>query len=346
MLKIEHITQVRSKKIVCYTKFSGQHKRTERQKESAENLKKYIKKFTPISAYEDVDEDTGEIIDIANRKKTYSGKMTVGAKKRLIRSIENLVSTAKRNWIENPATGGLLPFNLGFTTLTIHNPSRMIDDGRETYHNLLSPFLQWLRRTQGVNLYIWKAELQERGMIHYHLLLGSFVHMDKIRAKWNKLQRKHGYLDDYFAVHGHYNAPSTEIKNALENEDIAGYLIKEISKKRQNEDTINAKVWDCSDNLKEMAYFELDTDKYQGAIAWLLMSSKLQIKYSDKACTVYESKDFYLPDMMSAYDRNLYDKRIDHIKNNFNTKSEELLKPDIGFKMWDNEHYKNSYAMN
>lgn len=315
MITIEKRLQIRSQKLIAYTKFTGYHFRTEAQRKSAALLERYSRNEHEESV------------------KTYSGEMKAGSRKRLIKAIENLVRTVndRKTFVHNPETGKQMPFRLAFTTLTIHSPERDID-GKEAYKTVLAPMLQWLRRSHNVYLYIWKAELQERGQLHYHLLLGSFIPKDALRAKWNKLQKEAGYLDEYFDAFGDYDAPSTEIKNTIEKADLAGYLIKEISKERQNERTINGKVWDCSVNLKELGYFEVDADKYAGSIQGHYNSGNLYIGYHDRSCTVYKVKEgvsFKPKQILVPLDRWLYDEDTDYIKNTDyeKTKKPPKLKP-------------------
>jgi len=294
----ENKLQIRSKRIIAYTKFTGFKFRTELQKQTAENLKNYLHKQ---SSEED-------------QNRTYSGKLTPGAKKRLARSIDLLVQSTQRTWIDNPyEPGKKMPFQIAFTTLTVHSPERMITH-KEAYKNLLSPMLQWLRRSHNVYLYIWKAELQERGQIHYHLLLGSFVDMKQLRNKWNRLQRDCGYLDMYFETHGHYDAPSTEIKNALLHDDVAGYLQKEFSKTIQSNENIGGKIWDCSMNLKEMSMFEADSLKYAGTISNLVRQNKLTIAFSDRSCTVYKANNYDTTGFLDRIDTHLYNEHIDYVR--------------------------------
>ncbi len=316
----ENKLQIRSKRIIAYTKFTGFHFRTESQRKSAEQLKTFSLK----------NNEEG--------KHTYSGALTPGAKKRLARSIDLLVQSTKRTWIDNPAKPGeKMPFQIAFTTLTVHSPGRMIGI-KEAYKNLLSPMLQWLRRSHNVYLYIWKAELQERGQIHYHLLLGSFVHMDALRTKWNKLQMECGYLDDYFKEHGHYDAPGTEIKNALLHNDVAGYLQKEFAKTIQNTEKMCGKIWDCSINLKEMSLFETDSNKYAGAISTLVRQNKLTVAFSDRSCTVYKANDYNTTGFLDRIDTHLYNEHIEWIKTTEYSKPEPLIydpppKPKVNFKV-------------
>lgn len=310
MITIEHKLQLRSRKIVAYTKFSGTHFRTEAQRESAKlNL---------------TSEDP-------NAKKPYSGEICPGARKRLIKAIDLLVQSTKRTWIKNPVTDKWMPFQLGFITLTIHNPGVFVT-GKEGHKNLLGPFLQWLRRSHNCYLYIWKAEKQMQredvNQLHYHLLLGKFVPYKELEAKWNELQQKAGYLDTYYQEHGDYNAPSTEVRNALDHEDVAGYLIKEISKGIQNQTSITGKVWDCSMNLKEIGFFELDKDKYQSTINALVSQNKIYVAFSDKACTVYKSKEDDVLNLMKLgyKDGTLYKEHIRYLQRR-NVEDQSIVKP-------------------
>lgn len=302
MSLIENKLQIRSNSLIIYKKFTGFKTRSSFQQRSAEKLRTV---------------------------KTYSGLVTPGARKRLIKAVELLVQTTrnKRIWVDNP-NGGKMPFQLAFTTLTIHSPGVNIC-GKEAHKKLLAPFLQWLRRSHDCYLYIWKAELQERGQLHYHLLLGSFVHYEAIRKKWNDLQRVNGYLDSYFNEHGHYDAPSTEIKNPMDKEDIAGYLIKEISKNKQNVQTIGGKVWDCSMNLKELTHFETNADNYRTVIDGLVRDGFLLPKYMDN-CTILKAnfldkeKSFYIPELLQTTDHFLYEDHLSYIRT-FDVK--KVVKP-------------------
>lgn len=167
---------------------------------------------------------------LAVRTSRYSGTMTGGARKRLTKSITLMAQAVKPRWIHNPVINRTVHHHLSFMTLTIANCRNLT--GQEAYTQLLAPFLQWLRDTrctidqQTVKAYVWKAEKQKRGQIHYHLVIPDFIHHRKIRQKWNALQKKAGLLDDYAKEHGHFNPPSTEMKAKKTGE--MKYLVKDI----------------------------------------------------------------------------------------------------------------------
>lgn len=217
---------------------------------------------------------------------TYTGTLTPGAKKRLTKCVEMLIQSAKHKTCVHPTKGYKFPFKLGFLTLTIHSPDRNIT-AKEAHEKCLEPFLQWIRRVHGCKLYLWKAELQKRGQIHYHITLDTFIHYNEIRLKWNELQQRAGYLDQFYAEKGHYHAPSTQIKSVKKVQNLSGYILKEITKDYQNGDTVGGKVWDCSVNLKKASYYVTIADgEYSHRIAKMIDSGEVQAVYTDH-CTIF-----------------------------------------------------------
>ena len=52
--------------------------------------------------------------------------------------------------------------------------------------NHLKKFLQKMLRL-GVQDYFWAKEYQERGVIHWHILVDRFIHKDRIKAMWAEI---------------------------------------------------------------------------------------------------------------------------------------------------------------
>ena len=103
--------------------------------------------------------------------------------------------------------------------------------------------------------YVWKAELQERGQIHYHITADCYVDLKELRQAWNNLQEKAGLLDDFYLKYGHRNPNSTDIHSVKKVKNIEAYLVKYISKTEEDKGSTVGKIWDCSTNLKKAQYF-------------------------------------------------------------------------------------------
>lgn len=254
------------------------------------------------------------------KKQAYSGEMRDGTKKRIARAIDLLVQISKSTYGYNEVTKRMQKHRLSFITLTI---SQFHDVSiRDAYEKCFVPFIQWLRRTKKVSSYVWKAELQQRGIIHYHITTPAWISYTEIRDKWNNLQRSAGYVAVYQArqmawhrngfkprpeLFKHWplkkqkaaydvgmksqwqNPNSTDIHEVRKVNDLSGYLKKEFCKTIQGT-MKRGKVWDCSRNLKHYKYYTVDETPYiENSISDLLEAGKVTPKCLD-SCIVIEMK--------------------------------------------------------
>jgi hypothetical protein len=261
-MTVTPIIQLRSKSVIIYNKFDNGGVRSLKQVHAAKQLKE---------------------------RETYTGQLCPGAKKRLIKAIELLTQAAfkykeftfthKKTKKECKAK-----FKLNFITLTIHNPAKMIA-GKEGHKLCLEPLLKWLRDHYGLNVYVWKAELQQRGQLHYHITSDCFIPWFELWKKWGELNERAGYLDQWFneqpgykvdergMLLRNYPVAGTDVHSVYTVKDMARYLqkcvcktvkrkdgsvINEFKKEMQNVESIGGKVWDCSLNLKREKYFTID----------------------------------------------------------------------------------------
>lgn len=229
------------------------------------------------------------------QRKTYQGKMTRGAQKRMSKALTHISQVNRPKWKTNPCTGKLFLHHLSFITLTVSDIINI--DARDGMKNLLTPFLDWLTRTHKVKMYVWKAEIQERGQLHYHIIVPVVLHWRAVRHKWNRLQAKAGYLDDFARRFGHADPNSTDIHNLDSVDKGTDYMMKELGKDadarvlREKSDlqkqlksgkitrdfydlrckeldenlaTIRGKIWDCSAALNDPYYtLQLTFGMYQ-----------------------------------------------------------------------------------
>lgn len=92
-----------------------------------------------------------------------------------------------------------------FCTLTL--PSEQKHDDKFIRRYLLDKFIRILKDKYGVTLYLWVAEAQANGNIHYHILLDKFIENVpkpkyakvplELTKEWNKLLNTYGYIQAY-----------------------------------------------------------------------------------------------------------------------------------------------------
>jgi hypothetical protein len=97
---------------------------------------------------------------------------------------------------ERSLKGKVIPkFRAAFVTLTL--PAPQVHTDKELKELALNQFLTELRTSNGLRNYVWKAEIQTNGNLHFHLLIDQFIDYYDLRKKWNRVIGKLGYVDRY-----------------------------------------------------------------------------------------------------------------------------------------------------
>jgi hypothetical protein len=243
--------------------------RTEKQKENEANLRfQGFKELTPAEL------ETW----LANnqeppppKKGTYNGFVSKKTAREVTRRISNLLEIA-------PKAGRLVTF----VTLTL--PSTQKHPDNFVKRHLLGDFIQIIAKQYKVKTYIWKAETQKNGNIHFHLLVDSFLpnaadtskrRQGPINAIWNNICKRYGYLEnyradrlrDYFAgkltkdqIKWHkafnFSVPnSTDVHQLKKTSKPEAYICKYVAKPEPGRRLVDGRIIGCSDKLKEVSNF-------------------------------------------------------------------------------------------
>lgn len=202
----------------------------------------------------DKDKKTKESEDLENEtltgKKAYSGDMTKSSIQRLKKAVNTLVAISEWKEAPNWKTNTTFRFKLNFVTLTL--PSEQGDTtDKELKQKALDPLLKRLKRKYGLKSYIWKAEKQKNGNLHFHLTTDTYIHYEHLRNEWNSVLTPLGYIEKFRQKHNHSHPNSTDIHATYKVKDLASYLVKYMTKSNDKDATIQGKMWDCSINLKQ-----------------------------------------------------------------------------------------------
>jgi hypothetical protein len=82
-----------------------------------------------------------------------------------------------------------------FVTLTL--PAKQNHTDKELNALALNPFITKIKRSHKVENYLWRAEKQDNGNIHYHIIIDRFISHDCVRYAWNNIIDKLGYIESY-----------------------------------------------------------------------------------------------------------------------------------------------------
>ena len=199
--------------------------------------------------------------DVA-KLKTYSGLITKGSAKRLRKAINILISLSEWKEATNFKSGEIFKFKINFITLTLPSNQAPISDNDLKKH-CLQPWLKyWRRKTKGMS-YVWRAERQRNGNLHFHICTDRYIYYKDIRDYWNNLLDKFHFINSYHDKHSsltfsaylqlypvslkqpmstrrsafdygystNWRSPnSTDVHSIEKIQDLAGYLVKYMAK--------------------------------------------------------------------------------------------------------------------
>jgi len=159
------------------------------------------------------------------------------------------------------------PDQLKFLTLTFDRIPPDLEAKK-----ILDRFLERLRRYLGKNFhYVWVAEKQKRGAIHYHLILIDFIPIEVIRKKWEAVVHKWEKTQDYTAKRTlQINIKAIQDNNGIDTyltktfKKVGGYLTKD--EKKGDIQPIEGNIWNCSSITRELLKAEklqVTADNYE-----------------------------------------------------------------------------------
>lgn len=212
----------------------------------------------------------------------YQGQLTKKSISKMRKAIELLVAVSREQVTEDRREWRTVKHRITFVTLTLASSQGEVSD-KAIKSELLNHFIISAKRKWGMNHYVWKAERQDNGNIHFHITTDVYIPYRELRNEWNRIQEKLGYVSEYrskfssmsyeqFKVYSNRNGeiPSQVIKRRYRDgcqanwtnpnstdvhavrsiSNLAAYMVKYMVKQSKEGEFIDGKVWDCSMSLK------------------------------------------------------------------------------------------------
>lgn len=140
---------------------------------------------------------------------TSPGTLSPNARRKIKQAIRWLVASAETKKVYEKKHKRLVDWKINFATLTFHK--NLQDD--YLARKILSSWIEVAKYRWQINSYIWKAEPQERGAIHFHLSFNQYIPHRELNYTWNRACNKHGLnqaWDNSTDIHADENISSTE----------------------------------------------------------------------------------------------------------------------------------------
>ena len=125
------------------------------------------------------------------------GYISYSASKRIRIAIEWLLYFSPSKMVYYHDLKKKLPFKLSFLTLTL--PAKQVHSDKIIKSECINQFNIELRKKFKIDMFLWKAESQKNGNIHFHYTLNKYVYWKEIQSIWNRITNKLGYVDRFAA---------------------------------------------------------------------------------------------------------------------------------------------------
>lgn len=123
------------------------------------------------------------------------GTLSKKALKRIEMALKWLLFMSRDKKVYYRVIKKYVKFKVTFVTVTL--ASKQVHSDNEIKSKCLNQLLTELRQVYNMKHYIWRAEKQKNGNIHFHILTNVFIPQDKLCSMWNRIQNKLGYVDRY-----------------------------------------------------------------------------------------------------------------------------------------------------
>jgi len=146
-------------------------------------------------------------VELANLEKgalgQYNGYMSPATRRQVKGLIENSLTAVQLcTKLKFPST---LPSETVFPTfVTLTLPVKQVHSDEDLRRYCFGPFIQYLTGDRekglsgwGVRAYLWVAETQANGNLHFHVLIDRAIPWRRIRDAWNRCLERLGYITDY-----------------------------------------------------------------------------------------------------------------------------------------------------
>jgi hypothetical protein len=179
----------------------------------------------------------------------HNGHLSGKATRRINQGIDWMLYLANEKTFQGFKSNRRYKFKVNFVTLTLS--SKQIHSDQDIKNKLLNQFLVECRSRWGIGRYLWRAEPQRNGNIHFHILTDKFIPYKELKNTWNRIQDKLGYIQRSEHFKKGWNPNSTDVHSVRKVKKLGAYLAKYCTKESDVR-KIEGKQWGLSNSLSKM----------------------------------------------------------------------------------------------
>jgi hypothetical protein len=151
-------------------------------------------------------------------------RLSEQAKRKMTKAIKYLIYSASEKTAYNNKAKCTFKFKVNMVTLTLSSMQAHSD--KKIKSVLLNHMLVELRKKYKGLRYVWKAEKQNNGNIHFHIITDKFIPWNELQNTWNRIQNKLQYIDNNKYLSKAKQANSSDVHSLKKISNVAAYLTK------------------------------------------------------------------------------------------------------------------------
>ena len=185
----------------------------------------------------------------ALRGAKFTGYLSNQSQKKMVTILQNWNDTIEH--VDAIKVRGKVRGNKQLIMITLTLSAKQTHTDNQIKRQMLNRFLINLIRKEERTKYLWKAESQKNGNIHFHIIVDEYFDKRWINTLWNKIQFDNGYISIADYKDKEKIVPSTRIESLRDKDDAISYTAKYISKNNTNR-LLEGRLWGCSKELKDL----------------------------------------------------------------------------------------------
>lgn len=168
-----------------------------------------------------------------------------------------------------------------FVLITLTLPAKQNEPDNVVKRKYLNVWLQNLERVhKGIN-WLWVAESQKNGNIHFHVVVDRYVQFEWIKRSWNRVMSNGDYISRFRAKFGHSDAPSVNVHGQKSMGNPAAYITKYLTGDKFVRE-LEGRKWGCCDRLRGLDRYSLNRGDAVADIICAQFSSELaDVRYGE-----------------------------------------------------------------
>jgi hypothetical protein len=172
-----------------------------------------------------------------------------------------------------------------FVMITLTLPAKQKDTDEMVKLKILKPFIQSLIRYYHIQNWIWKAEKQINGNIHFHVVIDQYIPYAVLYSIHQSNLTRTGYITDFEKRNKGTKAPHTCVTGQKNMKSPINYILKYITK-NESKEKVTGCLWRCSRTLIDLKEF----------VVYPTYEELINLEYSKKNDEIryYEEKYFQL----------------------------------------------------